>query len=99
MMTCSKIFLDIPFAHRQHRHSGHCARIHGHNWTLKLTFACNRFDKNGFVGESERAEDELERPALPGQERLLGEAEQAVWFVRSPPGDWWAAHIFSASDA
>lgn len=49
MMTCSKIYADIPFAHRQHRHAGHCSRIHGHNWTIKLTFACEEFDSNGFV--------------------------------------------------
>lgn len=49
MMTCSKIYSDIPFAHRQHLHAGHCAMIHGHNWTLTLTFACDQFDSNGFV--------------------------------------------------
>jgi 6-pyruvoyltetrahydropterin/6-carboxytetrahydropterin synthase len=48
-MSCSKTYPDIPFAHRQHRHQGHCARIHGHNWTLKLTFACVEYDSNGFV--------------------------------------------------
>lgn len=49
MITCSKIYQDIPFAHRQHRHSGHCSLIHGHNWAIKLTFACEAFDSNGFV--------------------------------------------------
>ena len=49
MMTCSKTYSDLPFAHRQHRHAGHCSLIHGHNWELKITFACEEFDKNGFV--------------------------------------------------
>jgi len=49
MMTCSKTYSDLPFAHRQHRHPGHCSLIHGHNWTLKITFACDVFDSNGFV--------------------------------------------------
>ncbi len=49
MLTCSKTFWDIPLAHRQHRHTGDCALIHGHNWTLQLTFACESFDDNGFV--------------------------------------------------
>ena len=49
MLTCSKTYRDIPFAHRQHRHSGHCAYLHGHNWTLRLTFACTQPDENGFV--------------------------------------------------
>ena len=49
MLTCEKIYRDIPIAHRQPRHSGHCALIHGHNWTITLTFACSETDKNGFV--------------------------------------------------
>ena len=49
MLTCSKTYRDIPFAHRQHRHDGHCALLHGHNWALRLTFACTEPDENGFV--------------------------------------------------
>lgn len=49
MITCSKVYTDIPFAHRQHRHAGHCALIHGHNWSFELTFACEKLDRNGFV--------------------------------------------------
>jgi 6-pyruvoyltetrahydropterin/6-carboxytetrahydropterin synthase len=49
MITCSKLYTDIPFAHRQHLHAGHCSRIHGHNWDIKLTFACTELDSNGFV--------------------------------------------------
>jgi len=49
MLTCSKTFPSIPFAHRQWRHDGHCSMIHGHNWTLTLTFACEQTDANGFV--------------------------------------------------
>ncbi|MDQ8207211.1 6-carboxytetrahydropterin synthase [Coraliomargarita sp. SDUM461003] len=49
VLTCKKSYRDIPFAHRQHHHSGHCALIHGHNWTITLTFACNETDENGFV--------------------------------------------------
>lgn len=49
MLTCKKSYRDIPFAHRQHLHDGHCALIHGHNWTITLTFACDNTDANGFV--------------------------------------------------
>lgn len=49
MLTCKKSYRDIPFAHRQHRHEGHCALIHGHNWAITLTFACRETDENGFV--------------------------------------------------
>ena len=47
MLTCSKTYADIPFAHRQHRHAGHCAFIH--DWSLTFTFACREPDENGFV--------------------------------------------------
>lgn len=49
MLTCKKSYRDIPFAHRQHHHDGHCALIHGHNWAITLTFACRETDVNGFV--------------------------------------------------
>ncbi|MFP4069431.1 MAG: 6-pyruvoyl trahydropterin synthase family protein [Verrucomicrobiota bacterium] len=49
MLTCTKTYRDIPFAHRQHCHDGRCALIHGHNWTITLTFACSETDANGFV--------------------------------------------------
>lgn len=49
MYTCSKVYSDIPFAHRQHLHDGHCKLIHGHNWSIKFIFACSELDANGFV--------------------------------------------------
>ena len=49
MLTCTKIYSDIPFAHRQHLHDGHCSFIHGHNWSFVLTFSCRETDANGFV--------------------------------------------------
>ena len=49
MLTCTKTYRDIPFAHRQHKHDGQCALIHGHNWAITLTFACTETDDNGFV--------------------------------------------------
>jgi len=47
--TCSKTFIDFPFAHRQPNHKGHCALIHGHNWSFTFVFAADRLDANGFV--------------------------------------------------
>ena len=49
MLICKKTYSDIPFAHRQHMHEGHCSFIHGHNWSITLTFACREVDANGFV--------------------------------------------------
>ena len=49
MHTCEKIYTDIPIDHVQHRHPGHCSFLHGHNWSLSLTFACEELDHLGFV--------------------------------------------------
>ena len=48
-ITCSKSYKDLPFAHRQPNHEGHCRFIHGHNWDLKFTFTAERLDECGFV--------------------------------------------------
>ena len=47
--TIEKIYSGFPFAHRQHNHDGHCAWIHGHNWTFRLEFSSQTLDANGFV--------------------------------------------------
>jgi len=49
MITCSKTYYNIPFAHRQPLHDGHCQFVHGHNWAIKFTFLANERDENGFV--------------------------------------------------
>ena len=49
MYTCRKSYRDIPFAHRQHNHDGHCAFIHGHNWAFTFEFAARTLDETGFV--------------------------------------------------
>ena len=49
MLTCSKTYRGIPLAHRQHLHPGRCAQIHGHSWTVRVTFACRELDAHGFV--------------------------------------------------
>lgn len=49
MITCQKKYENLPFAHRQHKHDGHCALIHGHNWSFEFTFAADVLDRNGFV--------------------------------------------------
>lgn len=49
MKTCTKLYTDIPFAHRAPNHDGHCKLIHGHNWSFEITFAADVMDQNGFV--------------------------------------------------
>ena len=57
MFTCEKTYSDIPFAHRQHRHDGHCAFIHGHNWSFTFTFGCRELDECGFVVDFGKLKD------------------------------------------
>jgi 6-pyruvoyltetrahydropterin/6-carboxytetrahydropterin synthase len=49
MITCTKTFADLPFAHRQHNHDGHCALVHGHNWSFTFEFGATELDADGFV--------------------------------------------------
>jgi 6-pyruvoyltetrahydropterin/6-carboxytetrahydropterin synthase len=47
--TTTKSYKDLPAAHRQHNHKGHCAQIHGHNWAFDITFVATVLDRNEFV--------------------------------------------------
>lgn len=49
MFTVTKTYRDLPAAHRQPNHKGHCRLIHGHNWSFDITFGCDKLDANGFV--------------------------------------------------
>ncbi len=49
MLTCSKSYQDIPLSHRQPHHSGRCSRLHGHSWSITLTFSSKSLDNNGFI--------------------------------------------------
>ena len=49
MFSVTKIYRDFPAAHRQPKHKGHCAYIHGHNWGFDITFSCRTLDECGFV--------------------------------------------------
>ncbi len=47
--TCTKQYYNLPCAHRQHKHEGHCSKIHGYSRSFKFYFACKELDANGFV--------------------------------------------------
>lgn len=49
MKKVTKVFPDLPAAHRQPKHGGHCRLIHGHNWGFEITFVCDILDPCGFV--------------------------------------------------
>lgn len=49
MLTVTKQYRDLPAAHRQPNHEGHCRLIHGHNWGFDITFFASTLDACGFV--------------------------------------------------
>ncbi len=112
MMTCRKVYADIPFAHRQHMHDGHCALIHGHNWSFALTFGCHERDANGFVidfGKLRFIREELEArfdhacvfaEDDPLRETIVQAAPEAfkVYVVPNCSSEGLCAHVFEWVD-
>lgn len=49
MITCTKRYSEIPFAHRAPFHDGHCRFVHGHGWSFEFEFVADSLDANGFV--------------------------------------------------
>lgn len=49
MYYITKEFKGYPFAHRQWKHDGHCALIHGHNWDFRVVLKSDELDENGFI--------------------------------------------------
>ena len=47
--SCTKQYFNLPCAHRQHLHQGHCSHIHGYSRSFKFYFACEKLDANHFV--------------------------------------------------
>ncbi len=108
MFTCSKTYADIPFAHRQHRHGGHCAFVHGHNWTFHFTFGCRELDENGFVVDFGALkyirrwfDEHLDHACVfnrddPERERIVGALPGAfkVYLVESCAAEGLAKHVF-----
>lgn len=113
MLTCRKLYADIPFAHRQWRHDGHCAYIHGHNWAIGVVFGCSELDANDFVVDFGRLKylkawiaEKLDHACVlaeddPLRETLVAAAPKAwkVLMVPSPSCEGLAKYIFQAFDA
>lgn len=47
--TSTKSYYNFPCAHRQWRHGGHCAYVHGYSRSFHFEFQCQELDANGFV--------------------------------------------------
>jgi 6-pyruvoyltetrahydropterin/6-carboxytetrahydropterin synthase len=112
MITCRKTYSDIPFAHRQHHHDGHCALIHGHNWAFTLTFGCHEADANGFVVDfgklkflKQWIEQHLDHACVfnesdPLREQIVASCPVAwkVYLVPSCSCEGLAQHLFKVFD-
>ena len=49
MLTVTKRFSNNKAAHRNWQHPGHCAKVHGENWTFDITFKATKLNECGFV--------------------------------------------------
>lgn len=113
MLTCKKTYFDIPFAHRQYLHDGHCAYVHGHNWDISVTFACSQTDENGFVVDFGKVkfikkwiDENLDHACVfsesdPLAKKLIDAAPEA-WnarFVKECSCEGLARHFFGVFDA
>lgn len=47
--TSSKTYRNLPCAHRQWKHDGHCAYIHGYSRQYTFYFEAREMDKHGWV--------------------------------------------------
>ena len=47
--TSTKTYRNLPCAHRQWRHDGHCAYIHGYSREYTFHFDAKSMDKHGWV--------------------------------------------------
>ncbi len=45
----TKSFYNYPCAHRQYRHDGNCAKIHGYSRSFHFVFGAQSLTKEGFV--------------------------------------------------
>ncbi|MEM8867824.1 MAG: 6-carboxytetrahydropterin synthase [Verrucomicrobiota bacterium] len=112
MLTCKKSYRDIPFAHRQHHHDGRCSLIHGHNWAINITFACERVDASGFVVDFGQLkylkawiDQNLDHACLfneddPEQERLFNQAGDLfkAYLLPSCSSEGIAQHLYTVFD-
>ena len=63
LFKSTKTFTNYPCAHRQWKHHGNCALIHGYSRSFQFVFACHTRDKCGFVvdfGELKWLKDHLD---------------------------------------
>ena len=106
MITCSKLYKDIPFAHRQPLHDGHCSKIHGHNWDIRITFGCKELDSRGFVVDfgklkyiKKYIEDMLDHACVlswndPLYEEIIAPGVYKLYSVENASCEGLAKHLF-----
>lgn len=61
--TSTKSYYNYPCAHRQFRHSGNCAKIHGYSRSFHFVFGSKTMTKEGFVvdyGDLHELKDHLD---------------------------------------
>ena len=96
--SCTKRFPSIPFDHRAQNHDGHCARIHGHNWIIEVTFIAHERDVNGFVFDFGKCEALKKVLAAFDHALVLNEADPHQKYLREVLEEKALAKILTVPD-
>ena len=87
-------------------HDGHCSKIHGHNWDIRITFGCKELDSRGFVVDfgklkyiKKYIEDMLDHACVlswndPLYEEIIAPGVYKVYSVENASCEGLAKHLF-----
>lgn len=85
LYTSTKTYTGFPCAHRQWRHPGHCAFVHGYSRSFHFVFGCRELDECGFVVDfgalgwlKEFLEDNFDHTLLLNHDDPLRETFEAL---------------------
>ncbi|RPH94373.1 MAG: 6-carboxytetrahydropterin synthase QueD [Calditrichaeota bacterium] len=89
-----KLIIQTRFsaAHFLPDYPGGCARVHGHNWKVIVTFASKTIDENGMVYDLVRLKSIVDECVEPFDHRVINEV--APFDDLSPTSENLARHVF-----
>lgn len=111
--TITKTYKNLKAAHRQWRHAGRCAYVHGENWRIDISFTANELDEQYFVFDfgalrplRQQIEDlfdhtlliDSDDPQRPFFEEMHAKGLADVRFVRSAGAEGISEMVFNMAN-
>lgn len=111
--TITKTYENLKAAHRQWRHKGRCAYVHGENWRLDISFTADELDEQYFVFDfgalrplRKQLEDlfdhtlivDIDDPQRPFFEEMHAKGLADVRFVPSAGAEGIAEYVFNMAN-